>query len=568
VIEYHRSVAEGADTPGDYTLDTCTSGSGGPPGGGGQSSKRIGDATSPETDPPPPSKNPALHLVKDRVEPQGPADDVFAWLRELRRQRDSGALAHLGLTPGGTSGSDSTPGATGSSGRDSPEVSIRKLWQAESSRLPDTSATTDSADSSVKRSEANLAAGPPPTGPTEPRLVRQFVYGLNYIDEQVAQLVPPQSPTDTSPPKVRYVLQDDNYNVVGIARSCDGKLIRQFRYGPYGEIVAAEAVTYSGINNSIAAADATTAPESWHLFQGLWYDPETVNAAAGHLGMYHNRTRYVPPHIGRFHQRDPNETGLLVATAMLYNARTPEAFVSLVPGAQYSDGLSPYQYLASNPVNRTDPMGLEMFDWMAESEDFESEMTGHKLYVLGTLNENARWASLGLQTSLDIASSLLGVDVFQSVVVLASGQGGFWESMDIFMSVAPFGFAAKVGGKLYKAAAYARKAKGGLIALDKATALASLAKRVSKHSEKYKNAVKAAEERYPKKAGKKEWHHIVPKYLGGPEDGPTVEVNAAYHQLITNEFQTKWGSTQELPPSASQLKEFIKEVYDKYPLPE
>lgn len=67
----------------------------------------------------------------------------------------------------------------------------------------------------------------------------------------------------------------------------------------------------------------------------------------------------------------------------------------------------------------------------------ETDLIGHKLYALGTINEGARWASLGLQTTLDIAGSLLGVDLFQSVQVLASGRGGFWESMDVLHGRGP-----------------------------------------------------------------------------------------------------------------------------------
>src|SRR5262249_55036468 len=43
--------------------------------------------------------------------------------------------------------------------------------------------------------------------------------------------------------------------------------------------------------------------------------------------------------------------------------------------------------------------------------------------------------------------------------------------------------------------------------------------------------------KYPLKAVKDEWHHVVPKYLGGDADGVVVQLNAAYHQLITNAFR-------------------------------
>jgi len=57
------------------------------------------------------------------------------------------------------------------------------------------------------------------------------------------------------------------------------------------------------------------------------------------------------------------------------------------------------------------------FDWFAEGDELESDLTGQKLYTLGAINEGARWASLGLQMALDIGGSLLGVDVFRSVAL-------------------------------------------------------------------------------------------------------------------------------------------------------
>ncbi|HKX19002.1 MAG TPA: hypothetical protein VJT33_13400 [bacterium] len=46
-----------------------------------------------------------------------------------------------------------------------------------------------------------------------------------------------------------------------------------------------------------------------------------------------------------------------------------------------------------------------------------------------------------------------------------------------------------------------------------------------------------AAEQYGAKAGRREAHHIVPKFLGGPADGPTSGIDAAYHQQITNAFR-------------------------------
>jgi hypothetical protein len=76
----------------------------------------------------------------------------------------------------------------------------------------------------------------------------------------------------------------------------------------------------------------------------------------------------------------------------------------------------------------------------------------------------------------------------------------------------------------------------------------------------------AAQKAYPGKAGVTELHHVTPKYLGGAPNGPTVPLDAAYHQQITNAFRDAYKYGQP-PPSAEQLQKIMDEVYSKYPLP-
>ncbi len=51
-----------------------------------------------------------------------------------------------------------------------------------------------------------------------------------------------------------------------------------------------------------------------------------------------------------------------------------------------------------------------------------------------------------------------GVDVFQSVNVLASGRGGFWDAMNVVASVNPVGRVARITGKAFR---WSRIARGG-----------------------------------------------------------------------------------------------------------
>lgn len=75
-----------------------------------------------------------------------------------------------------------------------------------------------------------------------------------------------------------------------------------------------------------------------------------------------------------------------------------------------------------------------------------------------------------------------------------------------------------------------------------------------------------AKQLYPKKANlPDELHHVWPKYIGGSSNGPTVPLNPAYHQLITNEFRSLWPYGQGVP-SSELAHQIMKKVYSKFPL--
>lgn len=67
------------------------------------------------------------------------------------------------------------------------------------------------------------------------------------------------------------------------------------------------------------------------------------------------------PTLGRFLQRDPNATGMIVLDdATWYHGRAPmPGYPNVDPASMYANGANLHQYLGSNPLARTDPMGLE-----------------------------------------------------------------------------------------------------------------------------------------------------------------------------------------------------------------
>jgi hypothetical protein len=158
-------------------------------------------------------------------------------------------------------------------------------------------------------------------------------------------------------------------------------------------------------------------------------------------GLYHSRNRWLHVELGRFLTRDPAEAAIPIITAFARHGRAWTADVApFDPVGHYGDGGNLYEFVGSDPVNRIDPLGLQ---WGLEEEidDLIADRTGHAMYALATLNEGAKWASLGLQTTLSIAWSLLPgsglYDAFQSIEVLANGKGGFWEALDIATAAFP-----------------------------------------------------------------------------------------------------------------------------------
>jgi hypothetical protein len=57
-------------------------------------------------------------------------------------------------------------------------------------------------------------------------------------------------------------------------------------------------------------------------------------------------------------------------------------------------------------------------------------------------------------------------------------------------------------------------------------------------AEKVAKITEEADKFYPSKAGKIEAHHVMPQALGEPKSGPTTDLPASYHQLITNMTRT------------------------------
>jgi RHS repeat-associated protein len=80
------------------------------------------------------------------------------------------------------------------------------------------------------------------------------------------------------------------------------------------------------------------------------------------------------------------------------------------------------------------------------------------------------------------------------------------------------------------------------------------------------NLMQKARDLYPKLCNKFQLHHPIPKYLGGNPDQTLIELEAPYHQLITNTFRNLAPYGNPIPDSQS-VQNIVNQVYSQYPLP-
>jgi RHS repeat-associated protein len=196
--------------------------------------------------------------------------------------------------------------------------------------------------------EIDLEPVPPPTV-NEQWTDREYVYGPGYVDEFILQI--------DRLGRAMYMLQDANYNVVALL-DASGALLEQYAYDPYGTVVAADNLDEGG---------ATAHAINRVGFQGLFferYDGDYTQPciAPNVAGMYYARARFYSPALGRFLQRDPNETGIPIIAALAMNGEAAETlFGGFDAQGLFGDGMNLYLFAGGNPVNSRDPSGLDTY---------------------------------------------------------------------------------------------------------------------------------------------------------------------------------------------------------------
>jgi RHS repeat-associated protein len=263
-------------------------------------------------------------------------------------------------------------------------------------------------------------------------------------------------------------------------------------------------------------------------YTGQRFDPETAGSASEPSGLYYYRARMYSPTWGRFLQTDP---------------------------ISYSGGMNLYAYVNNSPINWGDPYGL--------AQDSPQDTTG-----------GINWGSAASYvggTALIVAGGAIALG---GAGLDATGVGAF---LGIPMNVEG-GAMAVSGAAIIATAQGAAVVVGTGVTLQGMNILYNEAGEPSPtdesseglysggSQEEYDQLVSEAQGAYPNKAGDIESHHITPQYLGGPANGPIVDLDAAYHQQITNAFRQAYPYGQP-PPDATTLQSIMQDVYNQYPLP-
>jgi RHS repeat-associated protein len=261
----------------------------------------------------------------------------------------------------------------------------------------------------------------------------------------------------------------------------------------------------------------------------------------------------------KFTGKERDETGLDYFGARYYSnglARfiTPDwaAKAAAVPYAKFGDpqSLNLYAYVRNNPLSLFDPDGHNWF------KNFANGLADSTYRPFVHIVEHPIATAQGLGTAVAhpiLTGRAIGTAVKDTVVAAAHGDGRAIGQIVGTVGTAVAGAAVARG---FGAAGELGAEAGGFVG-ESATVTTE---------ETYAIKLAEAQEAYPGKTGIIENHHIAPKYLGGASNGPTVPLDAAYHQMITNAFRDEisYGSG---PLSPEEMQNVMDSVYAKFPLP-
>jgi YD repeat-containing protein len=245
---------------------------------------------------------------------------------------------------------------------------------------------------------------------------REYVWSPFYVDDLVVQVDAEDHPL--------YALQDANENVVGLVNEY-GEVLSQYTLDPFGTVRVAEKLEQAHAVNRVA-------------HQGLFAIrlsgvPTDEQLVAGEPMLYYNRNRILDPAKGRPLQRDPNATGLELASALATIGSPLQDGLDAIDLIEVSaDGLNLYAYTRSNPFAYNDPSGLttgSSLDLLQTQRGIASMLnallTGASSVgstIQGAFSTAAAYGATSAYGHTIAAGSLVGVYSAASVDALTAGS--------------------------------------------------------------------------------------------------------------------------------------------------
>lgn len=276
--------------------------------------------------------------------------------------------------------------------------------------------------------------------PTSATLAREYVWGPgdNGLDELLVQFGEDR--------KRWWVIQDAGGDVVAICDVGTGSspiadVAGQWVYDAYGEVLVADHLMpfpqmhlgHKGI--FIDRLDVAVVDSSGNE------SPRLV--PFGHT-ICHNRNRLYSPQLGRFFQLDPNATAMALLEASVYHGKGVGALaLAFSVEDMYGDGMNLYEYLGSNPWNRSDPLGLswDPFDMV---DEYLAEDAGSKAAFMQAIGMSAK-ATAVLAATIASYLPIPGLASAGDLALYALGeQGAGATAVALGMGIIPGGKLAKL----------------------------------------------------------------------------------------------------------------------------
>jgi hypothetical protein len=205
--------------------------------------------------------------------------------------------------------------------------------------------------------------------------------------------------------------------------------------------------------------------------------------------------------------------------------------------------LNRYPYADGNPVSGRDtegdigPIALALITAAIVEAALDAAMTVYEGYINAKDAYESNYDPSDDSAAKEAAREQIAEDAKTAVVGTAIGVVGG-------AIAGPVG--RKVGSKV------ARKVAGK--AYGEAT---------RKLGKKARRIAKAAEEAYPKKAGKVERHHMRPRYLRGSKHGTTRDLPDPLHQVATNRIREQFPYGRSGRPSGKEIEETLEDIYEE-----